>query len=159
LHPRVDDPPQPAPELQAGFITGAAAALTEAPIDFYKSQIQVQIIRSKADSNYKREHPFFGHFCADGQMCRRRRLVGGGAVQLLSGPRADGLQTPALPCSSPPAAPYTSVGQCVRATIATSGWRGPFQGLGPTLLRNAPANAIYLGSFEIIKHRASDHLG
>lgn len=95
--------------FKAGFITGAAAAFTEAPIDFYKSQIQVQIIRSKADPNYK--------------------------------------------------PPYTSVGQCVRATIATSGWRGPFQGLGATLLRNAPANAIYLGSFEIIKHRASDHLG
>lgn len=39
---------------QAGAMTGFVAAFTEAPIDFYKSQIQVQIIRSKADPNYKR---------------------------------------------------------------------------------------------------------
>jgi solute carrier family 25 (mitochondrial carnitine/acylcarnitine transporter), member 20/29 len=95
--------------FKAGFITGAAAAFTEAPIDFYKSQIQVQIIRSKADPSYK--------------------------------------------------PPYTSVGQCVRATLATSGVRGPFQGLGPTLLRNAPANGIYLGSFEVMKRRAAEFYG
>lgn len=49
--------------------------------------------------------------------------------------------------------------QCVRATLATNGWRGPFQGLGPTVVRNAPANAIYLGSFEIMKHRAATFYG
>lgn len=38
---------------KAGAITGFIAAFTEGPIDFYKSQIQVQIIRSKADPNYK----------------------------------------------------------------------------------------------------------
>ena len=37
-------------------MTGFLAAFTEGPIDFYKSQIQVQIIRSKADPNYKRKH-------------------------------------------------------------------------------------------------------
>jgi len=41
--------------FKAGFITGFAAAFFEGPIDFYKSQIQVQIIRSKADPTYKRE--------------------------------------------------------------------------------------------------------
>ena len=41
--------------LQAGAITGGVAAFAEGPIDFYKSQIQVQIIRSKSDPNYKRE--------------------------------------------------------------------------------------------------------
>lgn len=41
--------------FKAGFITGAAAAFTEAPIDFYKSQIQVQILRSRADPTYKGE--------------------------------------------------------------------------------------------------------
>ena len=41
--------------FKAGFITGGAAAFTEAPIDFYKSQIQVQIIRAKSDPTYKRE--------------------------------------------------------------------------------------------------------
>ena len=39
------------------------------------------------------------------------------------------------------AAPYTTVLDCVRATLRTNGVRGPFQGLGPTLLRDAPANA------------------
>lgn len=91
---------------KAGMITGFVAAFTEAPIDFYKSQIQVQIIRSKADPTYK--------------------------------------------------APYTTVMQCVKSTIATSGLRGPFQGLGPTILRNTPANAIYLGSFEVIKRKIAE---
>jgi hypothetical protein len=36
---------------RAGFV----AAFTEGPIDFYKSQIQVQIIRSKTNPDYKRE--------------------------------------------------------------------------------------------------------
>jgi hypothetical protein len=38
---------------KAGAITGFIAAFTEGPIDFYKSQIQVQIIRSKSDPTYK----------------------------------------------------------------------------------------------------------
>lgn len=43
------------PFVQAGAITGFLAAFTEAPIDFYKSQLQVQVIRAQADPNYKRE--------------------------------------------------------------------------------------------------------
>ena len=43
---------------KAGAMTGFVAAFTEGPIDFYKSQIQVQIIRAKADPNYK--PPFNG---------------------------------------------------------------------------------------------------
>jgi len=39
--------------FKAGMMTGFVAAFTEAPIDFYKSQIQVQIIRMKADAAYK----------------------------------------------------------------------------------------------------------
>ncbi|KAL4421587.1 hypothetical protein ABPG75_010878 [Micractinium tetrahymenae] len=95
--------------FKAGFITGAAAAFTESPIDFYKSQIQVQMVRAKADPAYK--------------------------------------------------PPYTSVSECVRATLRTSGVKGPFQGLSATLLRNAPANAVYLGSFEVLKGRAASHYG
>jgi solute carrier family 25 carnitine/acylcarnitine transporter 20/29 len=91
---------------KAGMITGFVAAFTEAPIDFYKSQIQVQILRSKSDPTYK--------------------------------------------------PPYTTVSQCVKATLATSGVRGPFQGLGPTILRNTPANAIYLGSFEVMKKKIAE---
>jgi solute carrier family 25 carnitine/acylcarnitine transporter 20/29 len=87
----------------AGAMTGFAAAFTEGPIDFYKSQIQVQIIRAKADPAYK--------------------------------------------------APFTTVGECVRQTLRTNGWRGPLQGLGATVLRNTPANGIYLGSFEVFKRQ------
>jgi hypothetical protein len=48
---------------------------------------------------------------------------------------------------------------CVKATLRHSGARGPFQGLSATLLRNAPANSIYLGSFEVMKQRAAEHYG
>ena len=41
--------------MQAGAITGFVAAFAEGPIDFYKSQVQVQIIRTQSDPNYKRE--------------------------------------------------------------------------------------------------------
>ena len=42
----------------AGGITGFCAAFAEGPIDFYKSQMQVQIVRAKADPSYK--PPFEG---------------------------------------------------------------------------------------------------
>ncbi|KAJ9522427.1 hypothetical protein QJQ45_008283 [Haematococcus lacustris] len=86
---------------KAGAITGFVAAFTEGPIDFYKSQIQVQIIKSRQNADYK--------------------------------------------------PPYTSVSACVKATWQQSGLRGPFQGLTATLVRNTPANAIYLGNFEMLK--------
>lgn len=94
---------------KAGAITGAAAAFSEGPVDFYKSQIQVQIIRSKTDPKY----------------------------------------TP----------PYTKVLDCVRQTFKYSGVKGPFQGLGATLLRNTPANAVYLGSFEVMKREVAEQQG
>lgn len=57
------------------------------------------------------------------------------------------------------AAAYTTVYNCVKATLATNGYRGPFQGLGPTLVRNIPANAIYLGSFEVMKGKLAERRG
>lgn len=42
------------------------------------------------------------------------------------------------------------------ASLRQNGWRGPFQGLGATLVRNTPANSIYLGSFEVFKRRAAE---
>ncbi len=45
--------------VQAGAITGFVSAFAEGPIDFFKSQIQVQIIRSRSDPNYKRVHHSF----------------------------------------------------------------------------------------------------
>lgn len=94
---------------KAGAITGFIAAFVEGPIDFYKSQIQVQIIRSRADPNYK------------------------------------------------PA--YTTVFDCVKATLRNNGIRGPFQGLSATLVRNTPANSIYLGSFEVMKEQMAQYKG
>lgn len=37
--------------LSSGFV----AAFSEGPIDFYKSQIQVQVIRTQQNPNYKGE--------------------------------------------------------------------------------------------------------
>ncbi|KIY99685.1 hypothetical protein MNEG_8279 [Monoraphidium neglectum] len=93
---------------KAGAITGFVAAFTEGPIDFFKSQIQVQIIRSKVNPEYK--------------------------------------------------APYTTVWECVRAAVQENGVRGPFQGLGATILRNTPANSVYLGTFEVLKRAAAQRL-
>ena len=49
------------------------------------------------------------------------------------------------------AAPFTSMTDCVRSTLRANAWKGPFQGLGATLVRNVPANSIYLGTFEVLK--------
>lgn len=57
------------------------------------------------------------------------------------------------------AAKYTTVPQTVRATIEHNGFRGPFQGLATTIVRNTPANSIYLGSFEVLKKRAAESYG
>ena len=46
-----------------GFITGAVAAFAESPIDFYKSQIQVQMVRAKSDPAYKGEPGFSATDC------------------------------------------------------------------------------------------------
>ena len=43
--------------MQAGAITGFVSAFVEGPIDFFKSQIQVQIIRSRGSADYKRACP------------------------------------------------------------------------------------------------------
>jgi len=87
---------------KAGAITGFVAAFTESPIDFFKSQIQVQIIRARSNPEYK------------------------------------------------PA--FTSVSGAVRAAIQTNGLlRGPYQGFSATVIRNVPANCVYLGTFEALK--------
>lgn len=40
--------------MQAGAITGLTASFTEGPIDFYKSQVQYQIIKTQTEPSYKR---------------------------------------------------------------------------------------------------------
>lgn len=51
--------------------------------------------------------------------------------------------------------PFTSMPDCIKQSFAANGFRAPFQGFGPTLLRNIPANSIYLGSFEVMKIEAA----
>ena len=57
------------------------------------------------------------------------------------------------------AAAFTTVTGAVRSAFAHNGLRGPFQGLGPTILRNTPANSIYLGSFEVLKKEFAKYKG
>eukprot|EP00210_Caulerpa_lentillifera_P007289 g6968.t1 len=90
---------------KAGAMTGFAAAFTEGPIDFYKSQLQVQIIRAKTDASYK--------------------------------------------------PPFTSTFHAVKQSIKANGFKGPFQGLPATILRNVPGNSVYLGSFQVMKEAAA----
>lgn len=44
---------------------------------------------------------------------------------------------------------------CIKQTYMANGFKAPFQGLGATLLRNIPANSLYLGSFEVMKMEAA----
>ena len=53
-------PLTPAQYFQAGAMTGFVAAFVESPIDFYKSQMQVQTVRMRADPTYVGEPREFG---------------------------------------------------------------------------------------------------
>merc|ERR1712174_191893 len=86
----------------AGAMTGAAASFAEGPIDFYKSQMQVQAIKHAENPSMKQPNMM----------------------------------------------------ETVKRSFALNGVKGPFQGLGATLLRNIPANAVYFGSFECFKGMA-----
>ena len=57
------------------------------------------------------------------------------------------------------AAPYTTMTDCVRQTLKANGLRGPFQGLGATVLRDTPAFGVYFGTFEVIKGKLAEHQG
>lgn len=50
--------------------------------------------------------------------------------------------------------PFTTIPGAVKSSFKENGFRGPFQGLLPTLMRNTPANALYLGNFEVMKRSA-----
>ena len=158
--------------VQAGAITGFIAAFTESPIDFYKSQIQYQIIRSKSNPDYKRapnglslSHALI--YCVVGSAAWRAHpatlshvysaMLHGGRTLLEICSRTLTARASCQPPTTLPtcAAAFTTVSGCVAATIRQNGFRGPFQGLGATLVRNTPANAIYLGSFEVFKTRAA----
>jgi len=93
----------------AGAITGAVSSVTESPIDFFKSQIQVQVIRAKVNPDYK--------------------------------------------------PPFTTVLGAVKSAFAANGVTAPYQGYSATLLRNIPANCVYLGSFEFAKNHEAARRG
>lgn len=54
---------------------------------------------------------------------------------------------------------FTTVAGAVRSALSTNGIKGPYQGLSATIMRNIPANCVYLGTFEVLKRRAADAYG
>ena len=170
--------------VQAGAITGFVSAFAEGPIDFFKSQIQVQIIRSKSDPNYKRATSppacCMTHLLptACWQLClilqlaevllsscnmaQRPEAVTAGRPMTQHGCQMLKYVTSydaALRLPLRVAAAFTTVSGAVRSALTNNGIRGPFQGLGPTILRNTPANSIYLGSFEVLKQQFAEYKG
>lgn len=53
---------------------------------------------------------------------------------------------------------YLSAPLC-HAHLFSPAHSSPPQGLGATILRNTPANAVYLGTFEVLKRAASARMG
>ena len=78
----------------AGAMTGAISSFIESPIDFFKSQVQVEIIKTKRTGDPAR---------------------------------------------------YRNVFHCASEIIKQRGFRGAYQGLSGTFLRNIPASASYFG--------------
>jgi len=89
----------------AGGMTGFVASFAEGPIDFYKSQMQVQAIKAAGNPSLKQPN----------------------------------------------------MADTVKLSFRMNGVKAPFQGLGATIMRNAPANAVYLGGFECFKSMACEH--
>lgn len=46
------------------------------------------------------------------------------------------------------AAGYASTGECIRQTVQREGWAGLSRGLGGTLARETPGNAIFFSVYE-----------
>ena len=55
LERRPGAPPAARDYFVAGAMTGAVAALAESPVDFFKSQMQVQIVRARSQAGYQPE--------------------------------------------------------------------------------------------------------
>ena len=157
----VPHPFSPTPTLQAGALTGIGASFAEGPIEFYKSQLQIQKIRQQTSPSYK------GEGCWE-PMGRRCRAGAVGAIFTTLQEAGDALMVALValvdPQRPPPiltfaAAPFTTLRQAVRASFQANGLRGPFQGLGITIVRNLPANALYMSSFELTKRRLAGWQG
>jgi len=90
-----DDPLTIKQLFVCGTIVGFTVAFVEGPVDFFKSQLQVQY----------------------------------------------GSGTPK----------YSGFLDCARQIVKSRGIRGVYQGLSATLLRDIPANAMYFGSYEVVR--------
>lgn len=148
--------------------------------------LQVQIIRSKTVPDYKppyttvsacvkatlRENGFRGPFqvrpyahvraLARGRPAGPRRGAGRGAdaaaaAAAASGRGASAAREAPIGRLRRGARPQTSAGRAFATPKRAPNHR--LQGLGATILRNTPANAVYLGTFEVLKRAASQQLG
>jgi len=92
----------------AGGIGWGLGAIVECPIDVFKTQLQIQIIKAKTIPNYVPE--------------------------------------------------YQGFLDCFKQIIKKNGIRGAYQGLTPHLMRNVPAGAVHLGTFELIRIKYAEKL-
>lgn len=92
----------------AGGIGWGVGALIECPIDVFKTQLQIQIIKSKTVKDFVPE--------------------------------------------------YKGFFDCFSKVISKNGIRGAYQGFTPHLLRNVPAGAVHLGTFELLRLRYAQQL-
>lgn len=51
--------------------------------------------------------------------------------------------------------PFTSLVSCIQYTVKTNGLRSLFQGLGATMVRNIPANALFIPTNEFVKTKCA----
>jgi len=84
-----------------GSIAWGSGVIVECPIDLFKTQMQIQIIRSKSIPNFVPE--------------------------------------------------FSGIIDCFKKVIKTNGIKGAYQGIVPHLLRNIPAGAVHLGTFEWLR--------
>jgi len=81
--------------------------LVECPIDFLKTQLQIQIIKSKIDPTFVPE--------------------------------------------------YKGLGDVLKKVMKNNGIKGIYQGFVPHLIRNVPAGAMHIGTFEYVRLKSSEY--
>lgn len=91
-----------------GSVAWGWGAIAECPIDFFKTQMQIQIIKSKTNPNLVPE--------------------------------------------------YNGIVDCFKKVMKSNGIKGAYQGIVPHLMRNIPAGAVHLGTFEWIRLIYSEKL-
>jgi hypothetical protein len=154
----------------AGSAAWGVASLAESPIDFYKSQMQKQLIqarlvRARAERATRRAVAAHAPRCRHGatrpaaqrnwRLTRTHAPARAPACAHCSALRARA--PPACTRQTPGSAPrFTGMVDCVKQSVAANGIvRGPLQGFSATLARNLPAAGVYFGTFEALKARAT----